>query len=152
MSPEEGRPHREGWSNWTEEETRQNARAYAVPPGVCLIVVALLGCFMDLAQVVMFAVISENAYDRMPKFFGQNEPLATVRPPAMIVGGAGACLSLVILLAGIQTCRLRTYPFAVLGAVLAMLNCVNLCCALGLPAGLWSFIILMRQDVRAGFQ
>ena len=47
---------------------------------------------------------------------------------------------------------LKSYPFAMTSAILAMLPCsFYMCCILGLPFGIWALIVLMKPEVKAEF-
>jgi hypothetical protein len=79
-------------------------------------------------------------------------------PPELIFGifkySHGACvlISLLVLVAGIQMLRLKTYGFVFMGSILAMLDFGCGCCVLGAPIGIWSLIILCRPGVSAMFR
>src|SRR5260370_40048916 len=66
--------------------------------------------------------------------------LAEVIVPAgvFLIGGA------------VQMMRLRSYPLAVASTILAMIP-GSPACVIGLPFGIWGFIVLRRQGVRAAF-
>jgi len=44
------------------------------------------------------------------------------------------------------------YNAAMAGAVVAMVPCVGPCCLLGIPFGLWAFVVLRRSEVKEAFQ
>ncbi|MCA9599052.1 MAG: hypothetical protein KC776_37335 [Myxococcales bacterium] len=48
---------------------------------------------------------------------------------------------------------LKSYPFAMTSAILALLPCTfYICCILGLPFGIWALIVLMKPEVKAEFR
>jgi len=47
---------------------------------------------------------------------------------------------------------LRSYEFAMIAALLALLPCVTSCCLIGLPFGIWAIIILRRPTVKNQFK
>ncbi len=58
-------------------------------------------------------------------------------------------LNLGVILGGSMMLMARMRWLAITGSILAMLP--NCCCLLGLPFGIWSLIVLMRQDVANAF-
>lgn len=59
--------------------------------------------------------------------------------------------SLLIIAAAVQMKRLRSYEFAVIGSVLAIMP-LGVTCIFTLPLGLWSLLVLLRPQVRAAFR
>jgi hypothetical protein len=58
-----------------------------------------------------------------------------------------------VLYASIEMLKLRRWGLAVAASVMVMIPCLHVfCCFLGLPIGIWSLVVLMRQDVKAAFQ
>lgn len=60
-------------------------------------------------------------------------------------------LALLMLMGAVQMKRLRSYEFAVIGSLLAMIP-IGPTCILTLPVGLWSLLVLMRPHVRRAFR
>jgi len=54
---------------------------------------------------------------------------------------------------GVQMARLRMYPLAMAGSILAAVPCLSLlgCCGIGEGVAIWSIIVLMTGDVRSRF-
>ena len=73
-------------------------------------------------------------------------------PTALIFGVGGIIYCAVIIFASIQMLKMRMWGFALAGAIMSMINCVNLCCCLGLPFGIWALVVLLDQEVKAAFQ
>jgi predicted Zn finger-like uncharacterized protein len=46
----------------------------------------------------------------------------------------------------------RVYGMALTGCVLAAIPCISPCCVLGIPFGIWGFIVLLMEDVRSAFR
>ncbi len=54
--------------------------------------------------------------------------------------------------AGMQIMRLRQRTVGIVASVVAMIPCFTCaCCLPGIPAGIWSLIVLSRADVKAAF-
>ena len=63
----------------------------------------------------------------------------------------GLILGMVILLGAVQMKNLKSYTFAMISSVVAMLP-FTCCCVIGLPIGIWALIVLMKPEVKAVFQ
>ena len=46
---------------------------------------------------------------------------------------------------------LRSYEFAMVAAILAMIPCLTPCCLLGLPFGIWAVVVLRKPGVKEYF-
>jgi hypothetical protein len=77
---------------------------------------------------------------------------------AMLQGALGLVFSIIsigigvgILMGAMKMQKLQSYNFALAAAVIAMIPCISPCCWLGLPAGIWALVILMKPEVKAAF-
>ena len=70
----------------------------------------------------------------------------TVGPVATALQGGFAMLNLFIIVCGVQMVKLKSWGMRVAGSVLAMLNFGSCCCALGIPAGIFSLMVLMNPN------
>ena len=52
---------------------------------------------------------------------------------------------------GLQMKDLKGYGLSMGAAIVAIIPCFA-CCCIGLPAGIWALVVLMRDDVKAAFQ
>lgn len=59
-------------------------------------------------------------------------------------------LSGLMVYAGLQMRKLRSWTLSMAGAVAAMLPCAP-CCLLGLPMGIWAVIVLIDSEVKQRF-
>lgn len=59
---------------------------------------------------------------------------------------------LTVLVGGYQMSQVKLRPMAFVASILAMINCGSLCCVLGLPAGIWSLVVLCQSDVARAFE
>ncbi len=121
-----------------------------------MLVLGGLSLLINLAQVILCLAA--------PDFVRQtqmNNPFANLAgnpaggpDPVILETIAGfifGFVGLINLLAGIAMTTRRYYGLAVAGSILAMLNCSNLCCVLGLPIGIWSLVVLMNAENKAAF-
>jgi hypothetical protein len=72
------------------------------------------------------------------------------------LGVASAAIGLLIagliIYASMEMKKLKQWGLAVGASILAMIPCISPCCIIGLPIGIWSLVVLMRDDVKAAFQ
>jgi predicted Zn finger-like uncharacterized protein len=155
--PRSGRP-----APWDlEPQAGSRVNILLMPPAICLIVAGVLGMLVDLANLAIFVAAPEKTkHDmqvRQEEMHKQFNLGGEIPPPDMVFGigiamHAGfAVLSLVCVVGAIQMLRRRMYGLAMLGAVLPIINCDNGCCCLGLPLGIWAFIMLLRPEVKDAF-
>ncbi len=63
---------------------------------------------------------------------------------------ASIVCGLLVVVGGIKLFNLSGRALPMLGSVLAMIPCtVGCCCVIGLPAGIWSIVVLNRPNIRA---
>lgn len=60
--------------------------------------------------------------------------------------------SLILIVAGVQMLRLRTYWLAVVGCIVALFYPDCVCCLLSVPLGIGGLILLFQPEVRESFQ
>ena len=70
---------------------------------------------------------------------------------SFVFGGFLVVTSLLCILAGFRMRLARSYGLSIIGAICCVLPCLQPCCVIGLPAGIWSFIVLMNADVKRLF-
>jgi predicted Zn finger-like uncharacterized protein len=153
----------ERWEEEDEDEERPRPRrrrrrrrtdstaGYVLPPAICLLVLAVVGLLVDTVGVV-FALtapppkVDPNAPELVRRF-----QQSSVGPGAAVAQGIFVVVNLVVILSAIQMMRRQSYGLAMTGAILGMLNIGNCCCLLSLPVGIWSVIVLCREDVKDSF-
>jgi hypothetical protein len=72
--------------------------------------------------------------------------------PNVILGLLSLAVGGVIIFGGWKMKELKMYGLAMTASILALIPCISPCCCLTLPAGIWSLVVLMNQDVKAAFQ
>ena len=129
------------------------ARSKVQGPAIGLIVYAVLNLFAVVGTVIanllggmgqMYTAMADSGLD--PSMMGI---------VSNAFSGCTGCLGLlvtgVILLAGLKMRNLDSYGLCIAGSVLAVLPC-NACCCIGLVIGIWSLVILSRDEVKSAFQ
>jgi hypothetical protein len=156
-SPFESAPagHRASWERERDEHDR--VQALLTPPAKLLLVTGILGLLADGWQALYFvlqAPAPAAAPAKPPANFmeGLEEGLKQGGPVPILFGTVFAVVSLLVIIAAVQMMRRRSYGLAMFGSILAMLNFVNCCCLLGLPAGIWGIVVLSKPEVKSAFQ
>ena len=128
---------------------RQNALEAVKGPAVFLLVVAILGIVLAAVSLIMnLAGVGMGAAGT-----GDQAQLQ------MLSGGFGVVVailsmigSVVVLLGSLKMMKLESYGFAMAAAIIAMLPGISGCCILGLPAGIWALVVLLKPEVKDAFQ
>ncbi len=158
---------------------REAVKGRLLPPAVFLIVIGALNLFVALYLLgdgVLTAVTKTPAevhqasidfykatiqdpqmqkamVDALDK---QNPQTAYTEGLAGTFGGGIFLLimSLLTLFGGIRMLSLKSYGWAITGAIVAAIPCISPmgCCLLGEAAGIWALVVLMNNDVRAAFR
>ena len=120
-------------------------------PAICLLVTGILGVLVDLFQIFMALLIPPPPPDpNLGEFW--NEMMRSAHGPQAAIGGViFAVVSLIIVIASIKKMSLSGWGLAMTGSILAMVNIGNCCCLLGLPFGIWSLVVLSKEEVKANF-
>jgi hypothetical protein len=76
----------------------------------------------------------------------------------MMQGGIGAVFNVIAMVVGVviflgasKMQKLQNYNFAMAAAIIAMIPCISPCCLIGLPAGIWALVVLLKPEVKAAF-
>lgn len=123
-------------------------------PAIALIVTAVLGGIFALIGIA-FNVLGMGM-SGMQDFADELGPAGNL---GNMVGGAMGVFSSILGLvvagfigwAALEMMKLRRWTVAVVASVVAMVPCVSPCCFLGIPVGIWSLVVLMREEVKGAF-
>ena len=126
-----------------------NPREMVKLPALMLIVTAGVGamfCLLMLLLNVLGTGLSALSSEGGQQVFN------------LLSGGVGIFVDILgIALAGflvygaLQMKALENYTMAVMASVIAMIPCLSPCCVIGLPAGIWALVILLKPEVKAAF-
>lgn len=123
-------------------------------PAIFLLIVGMLCFLVDVLGIVLalnpqMTAPAEDLPPFLQEMMEKQQDMVAIR----IVFAAGFMFaSFIIMLGAIQMMRMRTWPVALAGSILAILHIQSCCCLLGLPVGIWSLVVLCRADVRSLFQ
>jgi predicted Zn finger-like uncharacterized protein len=139
---------------------KQKALNSVKAPAICLLITAILGIGLNAFQVVYAGVrqpapapqVAANAKPTpMDEFMIEFQKNQT-GPVPMIFGAVFVLVNVIIALGAISMLRGRSYGLGMAATILSMINIGNCCCVLGLPFGVWSLIVLLKEDVKRAFQ
>jgi hypothetical protein len=124
-------------------------------PAIGLIVVAglgiilmLLGLFAEGATEGIYRALHVPE-EQMAKMHEMRAGGTIINLAFTVVGVAGAAF---VIYAGMQMMKLRSRTLAFVASILVMIPCFTSCCCLiGIPIGIWSLVVLNKQDVKAAF-
>jgi len=136
-------------------------------PAVCLILSGALNVVMALWGVVealFFPVDIDQQISSMPQFNDPqiqkmiNDPqihnlLHLIYSKGALVGNDvfGLVMSILVVAGALRMKALRSYEFAFVAAILALVPCVTPCCLVGLPFGIWAIIVLRKPGIKGHF-
>jgi len=129
------------------------ARSRVQIPAIGLIFYAILNLFAVAGSVIANLMGGMGEVYRAMADSGVDPSMMGILSNAY--SGCMSCMGLlftgVILLAGIKMRGLQSYGLCIAGSVLAVLPC-NVCCCVGLIIGIWSLVVLSRDEVKSAFQ
>ena len=144
-----------------DSEAREIALSHVRLPALILKISAVLNLIMavwNLFKLIFGRAAMEaqlqDAYSKYPQL---NDPQVQKIMHLMYgpLGVANAAFTLVIsILIWIGASKmqeLKSYEFAFVAAVLAMVPCLTPCCFLGLPFGIWALVVLLKSEVKSQF-
>jgi hypothetical protein len=146
---------------------RENAAEAVKNPALCLIFSALLNLVMALWGLVQALFFPVNINQEMAAFPQFNDPqfqkmlndpevqkiMHLMYNPGVLLANSvfALVMSLLVLLGALRMKALRSYEFAFVAAILAMVPCLTPCCLVGLPFGIWALMVLARPGIKGQF-
>lgn len=140
---------------------RRVLSATLMGPGICLILIGILGILLSGGATLFFQSMKEELTDQILRDWNRQNPgqppppretVFAVLKSFSVVHMISAAASLVVLLSGFMILTRRGYGLAISGSILAMINFGACLCILGLPIGIWSLIMLCRPGVSQLFR
>ncbi len=120
-------------------------------PSIGLIITGVIGALFS-----MFALIALGIGMSLGSLFGGQDFgwYEDFYGGAIGMGSSflGLLVAVFIIYAALKMKDLQQWNLAVVASILAMLPCINPCCIIGLPIGIWALVVLMRPDVKAAFK
>lgn len=138
--------------NDQQNQTRTTALDRLKGPALALIITAALGIAFQALSLVRHAMGTATAMVIPGMSGSQAEMLRMLAGPIGVVSAMiGLAIGVVVLLGALKMKEARSYGFALVAAILAMIPCISPCCCLGLPFGIWALVVLVKPDVKAAF-
>jgi hypothetical protein len=107
-------------------------------------VIQLLGLFVNMLGAGLGSLTAEGSEQQIINWLSGGLGVASAAVALLIAG--------LIIYASMEMKKLRQWGLAVAASILAMVPCISPCCIIGLPMGIWSLVILMRDDVKSAFK
>jgi hypothetical protein len=132
---------------------RDSARAAEAltPPAIFLLVVGILGLLAAMGNMVFALALKPPPVDPNAPAFLQQMQQGGFGPLAAAIQGIWVIVNLVILAGAVQMMRRQTWGLGLAASILAMINLGSCCLLLGIPAGIWSLVVLLRPEVKDAF-
>ncbi len=122
---------------------------------ICAIFLYVLGGLSILNH--LYSIISAFMGKYTNPFAGANAPPLneSERLVALIIGVSGGILCVVldslVILGAYNLQKLKSYPLAMTGAIIACIPCCGPCVVLGIPFGIWALVLLNNPDIKRHF-
>ena len=145
-----GSPSRPSKSN---RPNRSRSAAGVKAPAIALIIVAAIALVVGtLALIGDVVLIASGAVAKLEEM--NTGPISeytqiTIRT---IWGIALIIASAFVLYGAIQMVSLKNYGASKMAAIIAMIPLLGPCCILGIPFGIWAFVVLGKPEVKAAFR
>lgn len=129
-------------------EVVDEARRLVLPPARFSVAACAVALVVHTVGLVAIAV-NPQLLKQNPFNFGGPPP-----PPEVIIAiKIFTIVYVMIALAGaLAMLRLRARPFAMMTMIMQLLPCLDYCCLVTLPLGIWGLVVLSRPEVRDGFE
>ena len=150
------------------EELRKKAAAKTATPGLILMLTAIVLMILSLVGIAVVAS-GFDAEVEMLEYFESIQPPGQAKENfkkqieeakkkdktfGLIVNVISTVLGLIfeflMLLGAMKMRQVKGYGLAMTGAICALIP-LNSCCCLAMPVGLWALVVLLNEDVKAGF-
>ncbi len=120
------------------------------PAAIALIVTGAITLLASLANLLATFLVPE---DVMRDYQGGVDPRLQQLGGiiGILIGLVWVAYSVFLVVGGLQMLRLQSWLVALLANVAAIVPCY-LCCCIGLPIGVWGFVVLQDEKVKEAFK
>jgi hypothetical protein len=128
-------------------EVKQRLKA----PAIGLIAVGVMNAVFGL--ILIFGTLLRFVRPARIEFGSEEERLGYLLSGVVwpLLGLITIILSPLVIYGAIQMLKARRYGMARLAAILSLIPLSSCCFILGIPVGIWAFIVLRQPEVRAEF-
>ena len=133
----------------TEHDSNANAREQArqalAAPAIIILVLSVLSALVNVIGLFMspMAFIDESMHSELEMMgaFAGNVffSLLWIAVAAFTAYGAW------------EMRNVKSYGLSMAAAIASCIPCVSVCCPLGIPFGIWALVLLMKPEIKAGF-
>jgi len=117
---------------------------------ILLILVGLLVSVLGVGADVMNKLVDQA--NLPPQFRGMQNGAAGSSAVNVVINLFQLAVNGLVVFGALQMKNRKNWGLAVAASVIAMIPCFNSCCCLlGLPAGIWSLVMLMKPEIKAEF-
>lgn len=145
----------------------ERARRKIATPALLLILTGVLGFLIEMGALALSVAAPTLFYDMMvdfiknqPKNPQQQKQLQDMedKKDEMLLNSplniasimVGACVNALAVVGGIKMRSASGYGLSLAGSIAAIIP-MGGCCCLTLPFGIWTLVVMMNPDVKAGF-
>lgn len=134
-----------------------NAKHQVNIPGILLILTGALGLVVGLFGIIQ-AAVGSNEVD--PALLAGMPPeqaelllqiVQSAQSGGLVINFLVLATSAFVIFGARKMRKLESHGLAVAASVVALLPCVGPCCCVGLPVGIWSLIVLMKDEIKTAF-
>jgi len=131
---------------------RDAVKNKVVPPAIFLIVVGVIGVVVTAFNAI-FALTSAppEIPPDAPECLKQMQQGSVGVFPA-VIQSIFVLVNLLIIVGAAQMLTFKSRTMGIVSSIAAMVNLGACCCILGIPAGIWSLIVLMNPEVKRAFE
>jgi hypothetical protein len=126
-------------------------------PALALKIVAAINFALATWDLIKLSFFPPQIDQLMAAYPQLNDP-AILKWLHLFYGPLGICdalfgmvMSVLIYVGAGKMQSLKSYEFAFVAAILAMVPCLTPCCFLGLPVGIWALVVLNRAKIKSEF-
>ena len=134
-----------------------DAKAQVDLPSLALVLTGGLGVVLYLFNIL--STLLGGGFDPAdleglpPETVDQLMPfLEMAESGGIVMALIGLAMSGVVIYGGLQMRGLENRGLSVAASIVAMIPCIGPCCCIGLPVGIWSLIVLGKDEVKAAFK
>lgn len=124
-------------------------------PAIGLVIVGVLGVVILVINLVA-AGFAETLMRAVGASEADLEQFRDTQKANFVVNAVFSVFGLAwngfVIWGGLQMMKLGNRTVAIIASVLAMIPCLSPCCIVGLPIGIWSLVVLMKDDVKRAFE
>jgi hypothetical protein len=123
------------------------------PVAITMVVYNALSLLTSLGNVVGLGFVAKMMAEQA-KAQPEMKAVADIyaAPWMMYIVLGGAVISVIALVGSIFMLTRKSYAMAMIGAIVTIISPGGCCCLVGMGVGIWSLVVLMKDEVQAEFK